>query len=346
MLTKDLQYELPPDLIAEKPADRRDASRLMVVNRNTGDFQHVQFTDLMSVLPSGALLVANNTRVLPARLRLRRATGGQVEGLFVHEPGPNRWEVMLSAGGRLVPGESLHMGDDQVLRLIEQNADGTWLVEPQPAGAVLDLLNRFGDTPLPPYIRKQRDEPESREWDAGRYQTVYADQPGAIAAPTAGLHFTEALIGDMTRHGFTFAYVTLHVGVGTFAPIRTDDLAGHRMHTERYECFPATADAVNAARAAGRPIVAVGTTTVRVLETLADESGRITPGSGATDIFIYPPYRFRSIDALITNFHLPGSTLLAMVFALAGRDLMLNAYHEAIEQRYRFFSYGDAMLIR
>ncbi len=356
MKTSELHYELPPELIAQSPADRRDASRLLVVDRADGSLRHECFSQLVNLLPDGALLVLNDTKVLPARLEMRRTTGGAVHGLFLHEAEPGVWTMMVTGGRRLKPGELLIVeGAEQRIRMLEHVGEGTWRAEPVPCGAVETILSRHGSAPLPPYIhrgsRADGAEPatstgEERERDLDRYQTVYARQPGAVAAPTAGLHFTSGLMAALAARGFNTAFVTLHVGVGTFAPIRVDELADHPMHAERYECRSATAEAVNAAREAGRPVVAVGTTSVRVLESCADEHGRVVPGNGWTNIFIFPPYRYRVVDALITNFHLPESTLLALVFALAGPELVLQAYREAIRAKYRFFSYGDAMLIR
>lgn len=397
MKTSELHYELPPELIADAPADRRDASRLLVLDRVTGGIRHEVFHRLPELLPPGALLVLNDTKVLPARLRMHRRTGGCIQGLFLREPEPGVWEMMLTSGRRLKPGELLSLDGEQQIRLLGRVVEGTWRVEPVPGGLVEQILAKHGSAPLPPYIHRQQASVETppncdgdfgarsasegvpqasteqsslacasgpeacrkevepietgtqlakdRARDLERYQTVYARRPGAVAAPTAGLHFTPELMARLNAAGFATAFVTLHVGAGTFAPIRVDDLAQHPMHVEHYECPPATAEAVNAARAAGKPVVAVGTTSVRVLETCADERGCVIPGNGSTRIFIYPPYRYRVVDRLITNFHLPESTLLALVFALAGRELVLHAYEEAIRERYRFYSYGDAMLI-
>lgn len=418
MRVSDLQYDLPPDLIAQHPADRRDASRLLMLERASGRIRHEQFRGLPELLPPRSLLVLNDTRVLPARLALRRRTGGRLQALFLREPEPGRWELMVTGAARLKPGEDLLLespdrqwqkgtgtspkascennrvdglgaspllpdaqardvaaaprgsrtepGDPRIqrLRLIERVESGVWQVEPLPGGDLLAILNQWGSPPLPPYIKRERKEErengrggerekdtatepaaQARESDLERYQTVYARVPGAVAAPTAGLHFTPEVFQQLSAAGMSMTSITLHVGVGTFAPIRVDDLREHPMHAEWYECPPAAAAAVNAARDEGCPIVAVGTTSVRVLETCADETGRIYAGSGQTHIFIYPPYRFRAVDAMLTNFHLPGSTLLALIFAFAGRDLTLAAYNEAIRERYRFYSYGDAMLI-
>jgi len=372
----DLHYDLPESLIAQHPADRRDASRLLVLDRANGRRSHDRFAALPDLLPGGSLLVLNNTRVLPARLMMRRATGGAVQGLFLRETGPGEWEVMLTGSGRLKAGELLGIeGSDRRLKLRQRVDAGTWRVEPVPAGEAHAILGEVGLPPLPPYIRRKRQAEgecgspatasklravggtgSDREQagratqrqmtdDFERYQTIYARHPGAVAAPTAGLHFTPELFERLAGRGIEKAFVTLHVGVGTFAPIRCNDLANHEMHAEWYDCPAETAAVINAAREAGRPIVAVGTTSVRVLESCTDERGQVATGSGWTRIFIYPPYRFRAVDHLITNFHLPGSTLLAMIFAFAGRERVLAAYNDAIEQRYRFYSYGDAMLI-
>lgn len=362
MHISELHYHLPPELIAHQPADERDRSRLLVLDRVSGDRRHEQFRHLAELLPRGALLVLNDTRVLPARLVMRRATGGRVEGLFLSEPHPGTWEVMLTSSSRLKSGEALQFDRaSQRLRLVRRSGD-TWWAEPMPAGDAMAILTQCGRTPLPPYIRRESAnriddstsgqtvdqggaEDATESLDRDRYQTVYAARPGAVAAPTAGLHFTPRVFEALRHAGIEAVRVTLHVGVGTFAPIRTEHLADHPMHEEWYACSDETASAINAAREAGRPIVAVGTTSARVLETVADDAGRVAPAGGRTRIFIYPPYRFRAVDALLTNFHLPSSTLLAMVFAFAGRDAVLAAYEDAIRLRYRFYSYGDAMLI-
>ncbi len=348
MLLSELQYDLPPELIAQNPVDRRDASRLMVLDRTTGTIRHGVFSQLPTVLPPGCLLVVNDTKVLPARLRMHRASGGKVEGLYLQESPAGGWEVMLTGAGRLREGEELvfELGARR-LRLLERIDAGVWRAEPVPGGPTVEILAECGRPPLPPYIARKGELSEKQAAsDSERYQTIYASRPGAVAAPTAGLHFTPELFEQLDAADMRRTTVTLHVGAGTFAPIRCENLADHPMHAEWYSCPTGTADAVNAARSEGRPIVAVGTTSVRVLETRADESGRISPGEGWTRMFIYPPYRFKAVDAMVTNFHLPGSTLLAMVFALAGRENVLAAYNEAIRERYRFYSYGDAMLIR
>ncbi len=347
LLSSDLHYDLPPERIAQTPADRRDASRLLVLDRRTGQRRHEQFAGLARLLPPRALLVLNDTRVLPARLTLRRRTGGRVQALFLRCDPDGVWEMMLTGSGRLRPGEELLLEDSSYrLCLRERIEAGVWTMVPEPAIEAGELLNQYGRMPLPPYIA--RDATTSAEQvaaDAERYQTIYARSGGAIAAPTAGLHFTPEVFASLQAVGIETAYVTLHVGVGTFAPVRCEDLREHVMHAEWYDLPAPTAAMVNAARAAGRPIIAVGTTSARVLESRADEAGRVAAGSEWTRLFIYPPYRFRTVDGMLTNFHLPGSTLLAMIFALAGREAVLAAYNEAIAREYRFYSYGDAMLI-
>jgi S-adenosylmethionine:tRNA ribosyltransferase-isomerase len=349
----ELQYDLPAELIAQHPATLRDASRLLVLERSRGRIEHRVFRDLGDYLGRGDCLVLNDTRVIPARFFCRRATGGRVEGLFLH-PEAHVWRVMLKSGGRLKPGERLTCEHSAVgLIIAEQLERGEWLVHPEPAVPPLQWLAQVGQTPLPPYIHRGADGRGAAEAaDAEWYQTVYAERPGAVAAPTAGLHFTPELLDQLTQRGVQRVNITLHVGAGTFVPIEVEELAEHRMHAEWFEVTPEALRALSAARRAARPIVAVGTTSARVLESLADGAltadpprRTVPPASGWTDIFIYPPYRFRRVDRLITNFHLPGSTLLALVMAFASPELIKAAYREAIERRYRFYSYGDAMLI-
>ena len=348
MRLAELQYDLPPELIAQHPVEPRDSSRLLVLDRDSGRIEHRVFREIGEYLDADDCLVLNDTRVIPARFFCRRATGGTVEGLFLHER-DGSWQVMLKPAARLKVGERLACsGIETALVISEQLDRGQWLVRPEPHIGVLELLSQIGQTPLPPYIRREEPQPD----DVERYQTVYADRPGAVAAPTAGLHFTEQLLAGLARRGVRRANVTLHVGAGTFVPIQTDDLGQHRMHAEWYRVTPAAVAELRAARTAGRRLVAVGTTSVRVLESLPD-IGREAAGPGEddsavegwTDIFIYPPYAFRHVDRLITNFHLPGSTLLALVMAFASPELIRSAYAAAIARRYRFYSYGDAMLI-
>jgi S-adenosylmethionine:tRNA ribosyltransferase-isomerase len=365
--TSALQFDLPPDRIAQYPCEPRDAARLMVLDRASGRIAHHIFRDLPGFLRPTDCVVLNTTRVIPARFPLRRGTGGRIDALFVGQPAPGRWSVMLAGAGRLRAGEELHLasraGGDVAssglttgsgpplppapcrftfLRHIER---GLCELRVDPPADPLAVLEQIGSAPLPPYIRRDAAGAPARDpQDRCRYQTVYARQPGAVAAPTAGMHFTDELLNAIRTRGVSIAEVVLHVGLGTFQPIEVDDLADHHMHPERYELTADSAARIARARPAGGRILAVGTTSVRVLETCAGEAGPVA-GAGWTDIFIHPPYRFRAVDALVTNFHLPGSSLLALVCAFAGRDGILRAYRCAIEEGYRFYSYGDAMLI-
>ena len=347
MRPEDLDYELPPGAVAQAPAERREDARLLHLDRASGARAHRSVHDLPDLLRPGDLLVLNDTRVLPSRLRARRATGGAVEVLLVgpaigDEPGA--WTALLAANRRLSEGETLTVPGGG-LRLLGRTPDGTWRVAPEGA-AFPELMARCGEMPLPPYIRRQDGDPRTA-LDRERYQTVYAREEGAVAAPTAGLHLTTALLDRVRARGVAVATVTLHVGLGTFLPITAQRLEDHAMHAESYRVPAETADAIHRTRAAHGRIVAVGTTSVRTLEAaaLASPDGQPRAGSGRTDLYVLPGFRFRVVDALLTNFHLPRSTLLALVCAFAGRDPVLAAYREAVAQGYRFYSYGDAMLI-
>jgi S-adenosylmethionine:tRNA ribosyltransferase-isomerase len=350
----EFDFELPEELIAQRPAERREQSRLMVVERAGGRLFHHRFEDLPELLAPGDILARNDTRVVPARLVGRReATGGRWEGLFLGVRGDGTWEVLARTRGRPRPGEVVRVGQALRLALEAQEAEGRWIVRPLGDGEAVrgsgigqplvafELLERHGRVPLPPYIRKGEESGDDRV----RYQTVYARQPGSVAAPTAGLHFTKALFDRLAARDIPWADLTLRVGIGTFRPIAVEDVREHVMHAEWAELSPPAAAALNARRAAGGRIVAVGTTSARTLETAAMASGRIEPFSGPTDLFIRPGHVFRGLDALITNFHLPRSSLLVLVSALAGLELIREAYREAVRRDYRFFSYGDAMLI-
>ena len=349
MLTSEYDYELPDELIAQRPAEPRDASRLMVVDRRAGTIEHRRFADLPGLLDPRDVLVRNDSRVVPARLVGRRtATGGKWEGLFLREREDGAWEVLGRTRGRPAIGETIVVGEDPglTLALEGRGEGGSWVVRPLPGPAdgegarAFDLLARHGLTPLPPYIRRGRGEAE----DVARYQTVYARRPGSAAAPTAGLHFTEGVFAELAARGIEVVDVTLHVGVGTFRPIESETVEAHRMHSEWAELDAETAASLNEAKSRGGRVVAVGTTSARTLETAA-ASGRLGPFRGSTDLFIRPGHDFRAVDALVTNFHLPRSSLLVLVSAMAGPGLIRDAYAEAVRERYRFFSYGDAMLI-
>lgn len=340
VLTSDFDYHLPPELIAQVPIEPRDSSRLLVVDRTKRLIQHAAFSDLDRFLKRGDLLVLNNSRVLAARLLGRRVpTGGAVEALIVHERAPGQWEALLKPGKRIAPGQVLAF--ERAGKSVTATVDG-WIED----GLCLLQFEadahpeRLGAVPLPPYIHAQLDDPE-------RYQTVYAERPGSAAAPTAGLHFTPELFERLRQAGIESAFLTLHVGPGTFRPVHVEDAREHPMHAEFFSLDDQTAQAINRARAEGRRIIAVGTTSVRVLEQLGADAGdqELRACQGWTRLLILPGYRYRLVESLITNFHLPRSTLLMLVSALMGRELMFEAYEEAIQQRYRFYSFGDAMLI-
>ncbi|MEX1097232.1 MAG: tRNA preQ1(34) S-adenosylmethionine ribosyltransferase-isomerase QueA [Planctomycetales bacterium] len=345
----DYDYHLPPELIALRPPAARDAARLLVLRRDSGSLEHRSIRDLPELLPAGDRLVFNDTRVIPARvLGLRTSTGGKWEGLFLGVAPGGRWRLMGRTRGKLRAGECLTLlpaGNAAatqrfLLTLREREPDGTWQAEPETPADPLAALERFGTTPLPPYIEREADAA-----DRERYQTTFARAPGAVAAPTAGLHFTPELLAACAARGIARTWITLHVGVGTFKPIAVENLDEHVMHSEWCGISDAAAAEMNQTRRRGGRIVAVGTTSVRTLESAADAAGVAHARCGPTDLFIRPPYSFRAVDCLLTNFHLPRSTLLVLVSAFAGRDLVRRAYAAAIAERYRFYSYGDAMLV-
>jgi S-adenosylmethionine:tRNA ribosyltransferase-isomerase len=354
--TSDFDFPLPENLIAQTPAPTRDQSRLLVLHRDTGEIEHRRFSDLPEFLRSGDVLVLNDSRVIPARLRgVTGPSQGPLELLLLSEEAPNDWWVMVKPGKRARIGSSITLrrrsGEIAAVqaRITDKNAEGHRRAIFSGAPDIADLLDDLGEVPLPPYIRRHAGADLAA--DRQRYQTVFARAPGSVAAPTAGLHFTPELLDAIRARGVQVCCVTLHVGLGTFAPVKAEHLAGHVMHEERFSVSPDTAQTVNAAWREGRRAVAVGTTAVRVLESLAPRHGQITAGAGTTRLFLHPPAGFRVVGALLTNFHLPRSTLLMLVSAFAapgetrGRELVLAAYAEAVRQRYRFFSYGDAMLI-
>ncbi len=339
MRTADFDYELPPELIAQTPVEPRDSSRLLVVHRETGDLEHRIFRDLVEYLRPGDLLVCNESRVIPARLHGHKPTGGRVELLLLSRRDERTWEALVRGRG-LHPGRQVHIespaGQEAVTAtIIDETPDGSRVV--QFDRPIEPLLSQVGEIPLPPYIHEPLRDPE-------RYQTVYARIAGSVAAPTAGLHFTPELIKRLQEMGVRFVFVTLHVGWGTFRPVQAEEIEEHKMHPEWGQITAEAVEQIRSARAAGGRCVAVGTTTVRILETAA-ASGELAPFAGWTDLFITPGFRFRVVDAMITNFHLPRSTLLMLVSAFAGRELILRAYQEAIRRRYRFYSFGDAMLL-
>ncbi|KPK14063.1 MAG: hypothetical protein AMJ62_14160 [Myxococcales bacterium SG8_38] len=343
MRISDLDYHLPEELIAQEPLGLRDASRLLLVDVDAARVEDHRFTELPRLVPP-SLFVFNDTRVFPARLTGRKASGGRVELLLIRKTSGegDRWVAMGRSSKGLRQGTELSLGGGRIgARVVRVLDQGQIEVDLAGEGDLDALIEQVGEVPLPPYIRR-----EAGEADRTRYQTVYARKPGAIAAPTAGLHFSEKTLDALKEAGHRMAHVTLHVGPGTFRPVRSDTLDQHEMHEEAYEVPEPTVEAIRQARAKERPIIAVGTTVVRTLESAADAQGHVCAGAGATKLFIRPPYRFRVVDHLVTNFHLPRSTLLALVMAFAGVELTKQAYREAIERRYRFYSYGDAMLIR
>jgi S-adenosylmethionine:tRNA ribosyltransferase-isomerase len=346
MKTADFDYDLPPDLIAQHPAAERDRSRMMVVHRGDGTIAHRTFTDLPAYLRAGDVLVVNNTRVIPARVFGRKpGTGGRVEILLLEEVQPGTWDVLLHAARRPAPGSVVELGDGRAAAVILADEGGRTTIRIQSDRPWREVIEEIGLPPLPPYIKRKDAAPEVTAEDRERYQTLFAERPGAVAAPTAGLHFTPSVLAAIEAKGVARAAVTLHVGVGTFRPVEAENVEDHEMAEERYEIGETAAGRIEAARRAGGRVVAVGSTTVRALETVAAEHGAVVSAAGRTRLFIRPPHAFQVTDALLTNFHLPRSTLLMMVSAFAGRELVLRAYAEAVRERYRFYSYGDCMLI-
>ncbi len=343
MHINDFDYYLPEEQIAQHPADKRDESRLLVIDRKTGKLEHKHFFDILDYLDPGDCLVMNNSKVIPARLfGIKELTGAKVEFLLIKRIKDDIWEAMVRPGKKLHVGDRVSFTDDGSLKatVIEHGEGGTRIVRFEYEGDFHELLERIGKIPLPPYIERESDD-EDKE----RYQTVYCKEEGSVAAPTAGLHFTQELIGRALQKGVKIAYVTLHVGIGTFRPVKCEIIEEHKMHFEEYEIDEENAAVINETKKAGGRIISVGTTSTRTVESAAAQDGTVIAGHGNTDIFIYPGYRFKVIDSLITNFHLPKSTLLMLVSALYNRENILEAYKEAVEQKYRFFSYGDAMFI-
>jgi len=341
MKKSDFYYDLPKELIAQHPSDKRDQSRLLVLDYETLEISHNIFSDIKKYLKKGDCLVLNDTKVIPARLYgKRKDTGGKIEFVLLKKIENDDWEVILKPGKRAIPGRKFIFGDGQleatILKVVE---GGNRIVRFKYEGIFNEILDKVGIMPLPPYITETLK-------DQSRYQTVYAREKGSAAAPTAGLHFTKQLLNELVDMGIIIAKVTLHVGLGTFRPVKVENIIEHVMHSEQYSITKENADIINGAKEKGGRIISVGTTTTRVLESVADERGTLIAKEGSTDIFIYPGYNFKIIDCLITNFHLPESTLLMLISALAGRENVFRAYNEAIEKKYRFFSFGDAMFIK
>lgn len=336
----DFDYYLPEELIAQEPAESRDKSRLLVLHRESGLIEHRVFSDCIEYMREGDVLVVNSTRVIPARLfGTKEGTGAKIEVVLLKRIDINTWEALVKPGKRVHSGTRIVFGDGSLTaQSIDITEVGGRILRFEYDGVFEEILDKLGQMPLPHYIKKELTDRE-------RYQTVYAKTPGSAAAPTAGLHFTPELISDIRARGVEVAEVTLHVGLGTFRPVKTQNILEHKMHSEYYEVTSATADVINKSRENGGRLISVGTTSTRTIETAADKNGIVIPGSGWTDIFIYPGYKFKAVDRLITNFHLPKSTLLMLISAFAGRDKVLEAYKVAVSQRYRFFSFGDAMFI-
>ena len=341
LLKSDFYFELPQELVAQDPLEERTSSRLLVLDKRTGAVSHHGFREIGEFLRPGDCLVLNDTKVIPARLLgEREGTGAHVELLLLKRRSGDVWETLVRPGKKCRPGTRLTFGDGLLkAEILDTVEEGNRLVRFDYEGIFEEVLDRLGEMPLPPYITHKLQ-------DRNRYQTVYARHEGSAAAPTAGLHFTKELLARLEEKGVRLAYVTLHVGLGTFRPVKEENVLEHHMHTEHYQVSRETADLINDTKAQAGRVVCVGTTSCRTIESAADERGMVHPGSGDTDIFIYPGYRFRVLDALITNFHLPESTLIMLVSALAGREHVLAAYEEAVRERYRFFSFGDAMLVR
>ena len=340
MKTSDFYYDLPPELIAQTPLDRRDGSRLLTLNKETGEYRHLHFYDLPGLLRPGDCLVLNDSRVLPARLIGHRLPGGGAcEVLLLVDKGDKTWECLVRPGKKLRTGAKVSFGDGELTaEIVGEVEGGNRLVRFHYEGIFLEVLERLGKMPLPPYIKAELSDPE-------RYQTVYSRELGSAAAPTAGLHFTKELLEQSEAMGVHLAYVTLHVGLGTFRPVKEENITDHEMHAEYCMISQKTADIINETKAKGGRVICVGTTSCRTIESWAAEDGTLKESAGWTKIYIYPGYRFKVLDGLITNFHLPESTLLMLVSALAGREHILAAYEEAVREKYRFFSFGDAMFI-
>ncbi len=339
MNIEEFDYFLPEELIAQHPIEPRDASRLLVLHKESGKLEHKHFYEIGNYLRPGDVLVINDTKVLPARLYAQKETGAQIEIVILKQVGLNQWQSLVKPGKKALPGTKLYFpGHSMTAEVIDYSEDGTRIVQFYPQGDFFTALDEIGQMPLPHYIK----EPLK---DKNRYQPVYARERGSAAAPTAGLHFTNDLLQKLEAQGILIAKVLLHVGLGTFRPVKVQEITEHKMHSEYYQVTPETADIINKARQNGGRVISVGTTSARTLETLSTNEGVLMPGTGWTDIFIYPGYQFKMVDALITNFHLPKSTLVMLVAAFAGREQVLAAYKEAIKEKYRFYSFGDAMLL-
>lgn len=350
MNVSDFEYNLPEELIAQMPADKRENSRMMVLNRENHTIEHKHFYDIIDYFDENDLIVLNNTKVIPARLfGTKESTGAKIEVFLLNatEEGSNIWEVLIKPSKRVKPGTVITICDELRINPLKKTEEaGEWLAELEHKGDLFDILHNVGNIPLPPYIERKIQTEEQKRFDMERYQTVYAKDEGSVAAPTAGLHFTPGILQKLKNKGVDIAYITLNVGLGTFRPVKCENILDHKMHSETFEISEDASDKINKALKQGKRITAIGTTTVRTLETAYAKFGEIKPCKDHSELFIYPPYDFKVINQLLTNFHLPKSTLLMLVSALAGKDFIFEGYKQAVENKYRFFSYGDCMLIK
>ena len=346
MLVSEFDYTLPEELIAQRPTDKRENSRMMVLGVEDKTISHKHFFDIVDLLDENHILILNNTKVIPARLYGYKDTGAKIEVFLLKEKPNQEWEVLIKPSKRVKEGTLIKVADELSVEVLKPLPDdGKWLVKMIYEGDILEILHKVGNIPLPPYIERKMTNEELKKLDFERYQTVYAKDEGSVAAPTAGLHFTQDILKKLAGKGVEIGYVTLNVGIGTFRPVKCENVLDHKMDSEAFEISEDTANLINRAKAEGKKLVAVGTTTVRTLETAYKQFGKIKACKSASELFIYPPYEFKVVDKLITNFHLPKSTLLMLVSALAGKDFIFKAYREAIENKYRFYSYGDCMFI-
>ena len=350
MNISEFDYNLPEELIAQMPADKRENSRMMVLNRQNHTIEHKHFYDITDYLTENDILVLNNTKVIPARLfGTKEETGAKIEVFLLEaqKEGSNLWSCLIKPSKKVKTGTLINISKElQAIPLKRLEDDGEWLVELKYNGDLFEILHRIGNIPLPPYIERKNQTEEQKQFDIERYQTVYAKDEGSVAAPTAGLHFTNQILDKLKNKGVEIVYVTLNVGLGTFRPVKCENILDHKMHSETYEITNEAASKINEAKANGKNIIAVGTTSVRTLETAYKKYGKIQGCRDSSELFIYPPYEFKVVDKLITNFHLPKSTLLMLVSALAGKDFIFEAYRQAVKEKYRFFSYGDCMFIQ